>query len=362
MRTSSLLIALAVLLAVPHLRAADDPIEIDATDDTWLSQEHTGKPAGRGAKDEMQLYGTGDEKTNRAILKFDLKGVPGGFRAAVLRLTCYNGHYTANTTSYLHAHAITKPWNEDNASWDQSTGGSNWPNPGGTWDPKPAAACRLYGPLGGEKARVFDFEITALARQWQAQPNLNFGVAIMLEKSCGAELRMRSKDHNVAGQRPKLRLYYRGDPDKSALSIPVAEVPPCEPYDPQAPAVRLSAGVDALKVGQEFEAKFTASGAKDPYAFQPAGPPVPGLTLQPDGTWKGKPSRAGVFVVGVACVAGNGKRATDWRRVVVLDPNAAPPKPPADEPEAKTAEGKTNPPVDEAKTGGKPKKPTLEDE
>lgn len=348
------------------VHAADDPVEIEPTDDTWLSQEHTGKPAGRGTRDELQLYGTGDEKTNRLLFKFDLKAAPGGFRAAILRLTCYNGHYASNETTYLHAHAITKPWNQDHASWDQSTGGGVWTNPGGTWDPKPAGGTRIYGPLGGEKLRYYDIDVSALARQWQAQPNLNFGVAVMLEKSCTAEMRFRSKDHNVAGQRPKLRLYYRGDPDKSGMTIPASEVPPFEPYDPQAPAVKLSAVTGALKLGEAFEARFSGSGAKEPYAFSAAGPPVPGMTLQGDGAWKGKPSKAGVFVLGVACASGNGKKTTDWRRVVVIDPNAVPPKPPPDAVDAgKTAqppagEGKTKPP--EGKSGAGKTGANLEDE
>ncbi|MBI3829681.1 MAG: DNRLRE domain-containing protein [Planctomycetes bacterium] len=356
------LLPLFLVIGASTAHAADDPVEIEPTDDTWLSQEHTGKPAGRGTRDEMQLYGTGDEKTNRALLKFDLKTAPGGFRAAILQITCYNGQYTSSATSYLSCHAIARPWNQDNASWDQSAGGGNWTNPGGTWDPKPAAACRIYGPMGGEKPRAFVFDLTALARQWQAQPNVNYGVAIMLEKSCNAELRIRSKEHNVADQRPKLRLYYRGDPDKSAMALPPAEVPPFEPYDPLAPSVRLNAQVDALKLGQDFEVKFSASGAKEPYVFSAAGPPVPGLSLQADGTWKGKPSKAGVFVVGIACTASNGKRATDWRRVVVVDPNAAPPKPP----DAEAQKTKSEPPADAAKTAKPPAagktKPAVDDE
>src|SRR6185503_19315343 len=86
----------------------------------------------------------------------------------------------------------------------------------------------------------------------------------------------------------------------------------------------------------------------EPNVFSAAGGPVPGLSIQADGTWKGKPSKAGVFVVGIACVASNGKKATDWRRVVVLDPNAAPPKPPAD---AGKTEAKTDGKTDTAKTG-----------
>ena len=108
--------------------------------------------------------------------------------------------------------------------------------------------------------------------------------------------------------------------------IPGDQLPPYDPYDPAAPAVTVRSHSE-LKVNDAVETKYVASGAKEPYTFVLASSPIPGMNLAPDGTMKGKPNKAGAYIVGVTCVASNNKKYTQWDRWIVTDPNA--PKPAA---------------------------------
>jgi len=341
-----------ILVAAMRAGAADDPVEIDPVEDTWLNSDYTGRAQNRGELPEMQIYGTADGKMNRALIKFDLKAVPGGFRGAILRITAYNAHYEGAATSFLRAHQVTRGWSEKSATWDEALDKAKWAHPGGDFAPQPAGGARLYGPLGGEKARTFDFEISALARTWAANPGQNYGVAIMLEKGCLAEIRIRSKEFNGAAERPKLLLYYKEDAPKMGPFIPAAEVPPFEPYDPANPEIKPSAAISSWKLNEAVEVKFSASGAKEPYAFAAASALPPGMSLGQDGTLKGKPTSAKTFIFGVTCAASNNKRATDWYRVSVVDPNAPPPAPPKQVDGAKPDPAKPTTPLGQ----GDPKK------
>ncbi len=341
-------------LACAAASSADDPLQLEPSDDTWLSSEHSGRAGGRGALEEFQLFGRNDATTPRVLLKFDLKQAPPGFKSAILHLHCFNPFYQQAATAFLRCHAVTSAWSEDSASWDQRSGGSGWTHPGGDWDPKPISGALLYGPIKTTVERDFDFDVTVLARQWQAQPGKNYGVAIMLEKGCVAQLRFRSKQFANAEQRPKLLLYYKQPASRDSMIVSGESVAPFEPYDPAAPAVSMGARPETLKLGEATETKFSATGAKEPYAFALASPPVPGLALTPDGTLKGKPSKAGAFILGVQCTAGNGKHATEWSRWIVADPNAKPSSP---QPEARDASDKK---PDEKKEEKKAEKPPGE--
>ena len=309
------------------IRAADDPVEIDPSDDTWLSSDYTGKAQKRGETDEMQIYGKADDTGNRGLIKFDGKKIAPGFKGAILRLTAWNFSYTSPKPAYFRCHAITNAWNQETATWDIRSGKLLWAHLGGDWDPKPASGYSFTGPIGGNRDIYFD--LTDLAREWQANPGKNEGVMVMLEKGCTAEVRVRTKEFGTENNRPKLMLYYQKAPQKMAAIIPADQVPPYEPLDPAAPSVTMGSRPDTLKLNDAFETKFSASGAKEPYQFVNASQPIPGLALAPDGTLKGKPSKAGVFIFGVMCVASNGKKATHWDRWIVVDPNAAPKPPPA---------------------------------
>jgi hypothetical protein len=334
MRGAALLLSLVAI----NLYAADDPIELDAAEDTFLSSDHTGRPAGRGDKDEMQLYGRADATAYRAMIKFDLKSAPPGFKTALLRVTCWNAHWTGKGSAFVRCHPVTSAWVESEASWDQRTGAAKWKCPGGDWDPKALCASTFFGPLGGARMRTFDFDLTTAARAWQAQPGQNYGVVLMVEKGCTAEMRFRSSEAADGAQKPKLLLYYQKPGPRDSFMLSTENVPPCEPFNPEAPVVQVNGKPATLNLGEQFETKFSASGAKEPYMFSAATAAIPGLSLSPDGTLKGKPSKAGSFIFGVACTSSNGKKATDWQRWIVVDPNAKPPVVAAKDEEPKKAD------------------------
>ena len=322
--TKATLLFLTVVACLTfQLNAADDPVELTSSDDTWLSSDYTGKAQKRGEADEMQIYGKADDTGNRAIIKFDLKKAAPGFKAAILRVTSWNFSFTETRTSYFRCHPLLNAWNEETATWDIRNGKMTWTHPGGDFDPKPASGFMFTGPMGAGGDRELFFDVTNVAREWQAQPGKNEGVAIMLEKGCAAEVRVRTHEFATATSRPKLLLYYQKAPEKKFAVIPGDQLPPYEPYDPAAPSVSVKHA--ELKLNDAFETKYSASGAKEPYTFVLASAPIPGMNLTPDGAMKGKPSKAGAYIVGVTCVASNNKKSTQWDRWIVIDPNAKAP-------------------------------------
>jgi hypothetical protein len=246
-------------LALSAARAADDPLEVDASEDTWLSSDYTGKAQNRGEKDEMQLYGKTDDTGNRALIKFDMKKIPAGFKSAVLRVTAWNFSYTTQGSSYLRCHAVTNAWNQETATWDIRLGTMKWTHAGGDWDPKPVSGYYFSGPVGGGGDRDVYFDLTSIVRDWQAQPNKNEGVAILVEKGCTAEIRLRTKEFANANAHPKLLLNYQKPAQKMASIIPGDQMTPYEPFDPTLPTVTISRKPDSLKLNEAFEAKFSAS-------------------------------------------------------------------------------------------------------
>ena len=132
-----------------QIGAADDPVELTSSDDTWLSSDYTGKAQKRGEAEEVQIYGKTDDTGNRAIVKFDMKKAAPGFKAAILRMTCWNFSFSETRTSYFRCHPLLNAWTEESATWDIRNGKMTWTHPGGDFDPKPASGFMFTGPTGG---------------------------------------------------------------------------------------------------------------------------------------------------------------------------------------------------------------------
>lgn len=332
-RSLALAFVLAWLSAIAA-QADDDPLALTPSDDIYIDPPLTGKNGGRGTKDDLQLYGFADGKFHRMLLKFDLTQAPPNFRSAVLELTCWNASYTASKTSYIRCHPLASAWSEGEASWDMLSAAGKWKTPGGDWDPRAAAGCRVSGPLGGQKNRIFLFDITFLAAQWKMKPNTNYGLVLMAEKGVDMQLRFRSKEYADAASRPKLLLYYGKAADKNAMFLPAQDLAPLAPAGSDSPVVTYEPRIGTVKLKENLSVKFSATGGQAPYAFGPSGALPPGLSLGRDGTLSGAPTRAGSFRIGVLCIAADRKQATEWLQLIVEDPNA----PQAKEPVQKTGE------------------------
>lgn len=335
-RSLALAFALAALagLSPSAAHSADDPLTVTPSDDIYIDPPLLGKNGGRGAKDDLQLYGFADGKFHRVLLKFDLTQAPPNFRSAVLELTCWNASYTASKASYIRCHPLASAWSEGEASWDMLSAAGKWKTPGGDWDPRAAAGCRVSGPLGGQKNRMFLFDITLQAAQWKMKPNTNNGLVLMAEKGVDMQLRFRSKEFADGATRPKLLLYYGKAADKNAMFIPAQDLAPLAPAGSDTPVITYEPRLGTVKLKEKISVKFSATGGQAPYAFGPSTPLPPGLSLGRDGTLSGEPTRAGSFRIGVLCVAADRKQATEWLNLTVEDPDA----PKAKEPEQKTGE------------------------
>ncbi len=333
-------VLLVALTGYQVAKGADDPVAIEPSDDTYLTSKLLGKPAGRGERDDLQLYGSKDATFHRVLIKFDLRRLPPGFRSAVLQLTCWNAFYKSDQTSYIRCHPIIKSWNEGQVSWDMTTGAGKWKFPGGEWDVKAIGGCRFSGPMGGEKRRPFLIDLTSIARQWAAQPARNQGVVLMLEKGCGAQLRFRSKEHADADARPKLLLYYKKAADRNTLMIPGDKLPPLAPVDPAAPWITADRTQRTFMLGAEVQISFRATGGSAPYLFGPGSAMPPGLKISRDGKLTGTLKRAGTYSFGISCVDRANKRSTDWHVIEVFDPAKRPKEPPRKEPPSEKADDK----------------------
>ena len=277
------LCAVLTLAALPLLlRAADDPVELDASDDTWLNEDYTGAAQKRGEADEMQIYpGKTPDAMNRGLIKFDIKKIAPGFKGAILRLTAWNFSYSQTKPAYFRCHPITNAWNQETATWDIRSGKLKWAHLGGDFDPKAGVRLRIHGTdrQRRQPRHLFRSDRSGAGVAEPANPSKCEGVAIMLEKGCSAEVRVRTKEFGTESNRPKLMLYYQKAPQKMAAIIPADQLPPFEPFDPAAPAVSVGSRPDTLKINEAFEVQkcSTPAARRTVSNSSPPCPPIPGL-------------------------------------------------------------------------------------
>jgi len=317
MRHVAVLASLGVFL-VSSVLCGEDPLSLKPTDDTFLSVEHTGAPAGRGERNEFQIYGQPKKNQFRALLKFDLSEVKAPPAAAILRLYAWNCG-SPKKSELIRCHAVVRDWSEKSASWDMCLEADQWVNPGGDWDPTPVSGFLVNTNMGGEKGYWLDFDVTALVQAWVLKRRPNFGMVLMFDPDCTAEIRCRSKENGANG--PELKLAWNAKLDRGPGMVMGDKI---KPYgDPvKMEPVWTTLSLTVVKVGTAFSQKIGAKGGVRPYKFS-AGTLPEGVKFSEDGVLSGTPVKEGKFPVQLVCTDGAGKKVTKSFELTVQAANAA---------------------------------------
>lgn len=312
MRTT--ICAILILWAAPGF-ALTDPATLNPAEDTYLSADHTGKPGGRGERNEFQIYGVANEKQFRALLRFDLGEVKAPPAAAILRVHAWNVG-RPQKTELIRCHAVVRAWDEKNASWDQCLADDQWTRPGADWDPIAVAGCNVTAQMGGESGYWLDFDVTALVQEWVLKRRPNYGLLLMFDPECTAEVRCRSKE--ATANPPELKLAWATQLTRGGGMVPGHKI---KPYG-QPVKLEPIWGTTALnmaRLGEAFTQKMLVRGGAKPYTFSATGLPE-GVALSADGVLSGKVDKEGRFPISITCAGADGKRATQRLELVVQKP------------------------------------------
>lgn len=335
---------LAVLIASLSLGciAAEDPMVLKPSDDTFLSVTHTGKPGGRGEQKEFQIYGQAKD-SYRALLKFDLSGVKTAPTQAMLRVFAWNVGQIKKS-ELIRCHAIVRDWSEKTASWDMSLGDDQWVNAGGDWDPTPVAGNQLATTMSGEKGYWLEFDITRLVQSWVNKQRPNFGVVLMLDPGAASEIRCRSKENGENA--PELKLAWNAKLDRGNGLVSGDKIKPFGDPVKMEP-VFTTFSLTRVTAGQHFSQEITAKAGVRPYKFSATNLPE-GVTLDESGKLAGTVAKTGKFQISVSCAGADGKKASKTLELLVVPAaeNVADKKPdgPGDKPKKAPDPAK---PVDE---------------
>jgi hypothetical protein len=159
-------------------------------------------------------YSSGSE-TSSGLLRFDLAGLPAGIQITSATLSLYSTSQTYDLAMTVRAYALRRAWNVDEVTWNNASAGQPWGAPGAndiTADRAGAAAAAAI--TAGGNAWI-NFDITALAATWYADPSSNLGVLLRPEAAGGPAnhalysfVRSEATGASVIPLRPKLTIVY----------------------------------------------------------------------------------------------------------------------------------------------------------
>ncbi len=301
---------LAALMAAP-LKAAED-VKVMCSQDTFLQKGITGKPGGRGTMPEVKLMLSPPDSANyETLLQFsDIPRVY--FKSARLRLHVLNMALGANPGK-IEVHRVTVGWDEKNASEDAATAATKWTKDMGDFDPKVSGICDL-SLLPATNSAILLIDITDLVRDWQAKPDTNFGMILVLSPGSTADLRIVSKDDASDKTKESWPTLYLTDrpvlkPGDVDLDFQTSELFPCKTNVPVSVAIK-------------------AFGGKPPYTFTAEGILPRGMTLGKDGKFAGTPTMPGHYSIRVKLEDTQHTELTHDYKWEVDKGSAEPPGPP----------------------------------
>lgn len=148
----------------------------------------------------------------RPLLRFDLSGIAAGktVRSATLRL--YLGAVTVaglqatktSKTLTLDVHAVSKAWEELQATWLKRLTSKSWAASGGDYAGTAIASRSLPG--GSASGQWIEFTLTSQVQDWVDDAKANNGVILLLPTNSTEELIFNSRE--AAGNRPELIVTY----------------------------------------------------------------------------------------------------------------------------------------------------------
>ena len=162
--------------------------------DTYLASDEPARSF--GSRVEM-LVGTppGAEAERRALVHFDLAGLPAGATLLTARVGL---HAESNTgPGVLEVHRVTKEWDEATETWASFGEGG--------FDPTPVASSSNATAIVKSSSQVW-FDVTGLAADWFSGKVPDHG--ILLRQPGSAQTQLLSSEIGRTGERPWMHLCY----------------------------------------------------------------------------------------------------------------------------------------------------------
>jgi len=152
------------------------------------------------------------------LTRFDLSPLPAGAQITKAQLRLYvSATYPLNVPITVKGYRLLRFWNEDTATWLEASPGDPWEVAGanGRLDrmdvPELEQQCFSLNAPGASLNRLhmMAFDVTALTRDWLAEPETNFGVILKASICRGTALyRFFSSESRTLERRPELYIEY----------------------------------------------------------------------------------------------------------------------------------------------------------
>jgi fructose-1,6-bisphosphatase I len=178
--------------------------------DAYIKQD---KPDERRGGDSELRVKSESGKLNRALLRFDLSGIPAGSTITSATLSLWVKEVRDGNIS-IRAHKLTNSWNEAQVTWKARNKAANllWTTQGGDYQ---TAILDSQTLLKDTKNVWASWNLTTAVADWYANPATNYGVILEAPVSTPkGEAKFKSSDDGTAAQRPKLEVCF-----SAALSL-----------------------------------------------------------------------------------------------------------------------------------------------
>ncbi|MCP8710938.1 DNRLRE domain-containing protein [Streptomyces sp. AC04842] len=178
------------------------------TDTTLSSQQPSTN------QDTIQSWGVGQKwlsvgnnsgtyGTTRAVLKFPTTGIPSTATVINNRMFLWGAETTTDTDGALYElHALTRDFNETQATWNNATSTTAWSSAGGDMSPAVSSTVGRVADVGRH-----EWDATSLMQGWIDDPAGNKGVAVRLKDESTAGPQERTLFLSAEAADPQLRPY-----------------------------------------------------------------------------------------------------------------------------------------------------------
>jgi hypothetical protein len=169
-----------------------------AVRDTFLASDEPDRA--HGARVDL-LVGTppATEATRRALLRFDLSGIPAGATVLTARVGLHDESRTGAGT--IDVHRVTKDWDEASETWNSFGEGG--------FDPAVTASSASASAIVLSSDQIW-FDVTPLVEDWYAGKVPDYG--ILLSERARAQTQLLSSEIGRLGERPWMHVCYRPKP------------------------------------------------------------------------------------------------------------------------------------------------------
>jgi predicted peptidase len=179
--------------------------------DTYLNQ--WAPDLSYGSASELRLFHSGAQPTMKALLRFDLSGLPANahlrYATLSLRVTATSNHSPYIT---VDAYRMNRAWDAATATWNRPSASQGWSSVGAEGVPgdrvDTISDSRKWDADDGPGR--YGLNVMDLVQTWQANPNSNYG--LMLRTTGPAfsndDAFFASSDFYLVADRPKLTIVY----------------------------------------------------------------------------------------------------------------------------------------------------------